>query len=83
MYALAAADALLYTVTSQRALGHDPLQVVSSKMATGVGPSGLTLAGFIFLHALFIERGRLESTWKVMTQFGAPARALLLLWAVL
>ena len=32
--------------------------------------AGLTLAGFLFLHALFIERGRLETTWAVLRKFG-------------
>lgn len=36
----------------------------------GVNPTGLTLAGFLFLHALFIERGRLEATWAVLRKFG-------------
>ena len=31
---------------------------------------GLTLPGFLFLHALFIERGRLETTWAVLRKFG-------------
>ena len=38
--------------------------------AQGVSASGLTLAGFLFLHALFIERGRLETTWAVLRRFG-------------
>jgi hypothetical protein len=37
-------------------------KVVSEKMAEGVNENGLTLTGFLFLHALFIERGRLETT---------------------
>lgn len=36
----------------------------------GVKPNGLTLPGFLFLHALFIERGRLEATWAVLRKFG-------------
>ena len=36
----------------------------------GVNSAGLTLAGFLFLHALFIERGRLETTWAVLRRFG-------------
>lgn len=44
--------------------------VVSEKMAEGVNASGLTLTGFLFLHALFIERGRLETTWTVLRKFG-------------
>lgn len=44
--------------------------VVSEKMAEGVNATGLTLTGFLFLHALFIERGRLETTWTVLRKFG-------------
>ena len=36
----------------------------------GVNARGLTLSGFLFLHALFIERGRLETTWAVLRKFG-------------
>lgn len=45
-------------------------KVVSEKMADGVSNNGLTLTGFFFLHALFIERGRLETTWTVLRKFG-------------
>lgn len=45
-------------------------KVVSEKMAEGVSNDGLTLTGFLFLHALFIERGRLETTWTVLRKFG-------------
>lgn len=30
----------------------------------------LTLAGFLYLHTLFIQRGRLETTWAVLRTFG-------------
>ena len=36
----------------------------------GVREGGLTLPGFLFLHTLFIERGRLETTWQVLRRFG-------------
>eukprot|EP00884_Botryococcus_braunii_P020843 jgi/Botrbrau1/7442/Bobra.0083s0015.1 len=45
-------------------------QVVSEKMPQGVNSRGLTLAGFLFLHALFITKGRLETTWAVLRKFG-------------
>ncbi|BBN06541.1 mitochondrial Rho GTPase 1 [Marchantia polymorpha subsp. ruderalis] len=45
-------------------------KVVSEKMSEGVSENGLTLTGFLFLHALFIERGRLETTWTVLRKFG-------------
>lgn len=44
--------------------------VVSEKMAEGVNVDGLTLTGFLFLHALFIEKGRLETTWTVLGKYG-------------
>ncbi|KAG0586033.1 hypothetical protein KC19_2G058300 [Ceratodon purpureus] len=44
--------------------------VVSEKMPEGVNANGLTLRGFLFLHALFVERGRLETTWTVLRKFG-------------
>lgn len=39
-------------------------------MPEGVNEHGLTLTGFLFLHALFIEKGRLETTWTVLRKFG-------------
>ena len=46
-------------------------KVVADRLPAGVTPGGnLTLAGFLFLHALFIERGRLETTWAVLRTFG-------------
>lgn len=39
-------------------------------MPEGVNENGLTLTGFLFLHALFIEKGRLETTWTVLRKFG-------------
>ncbi|KAG8061451.1 hypothetical protein GUJ93_ZPchr0003g17457 [Zizania palustris] len=45
-------------------------RVVQEKMPEGVNDHGLTLTGFLFLHALFIEKGRLETTWTVLRKFG-------------
>ncbi|XP_078444372.1 MIRO-related GTP-ase 1 [Wolffia australiana] len=45
-------------------------KVVREKMPEGVNERGLTLTGFLFLHALFIEKGRLETTWTVLRKFG-------------
>ncbi|XP_059437277.1 mitochondrial Rho GTPase 1-like [Corylus avellana] len=45
-------------------------RVVSEKLPEGVNERGLTLTGFLFLHALFIEKGRLETTWTVLRKFG-------------
>jgi Ras family protein T1 len=35
-----------------------------------VNERGITLTGFLFLHVLFIEKGRLETTWTVLRKFG-------------
>lgn len=45
-------------------------RVVQEKLSEGVNERGLTLTGFLFLHALFIEKGRLETTWTVLRKFG-------------
>ncbi|KAI3927858.1 hypothetical protein MKW98_023459 [Papaver atlanticum] len=45
-------------------------RVVQEKLSEGVNDRGLTLTGFLFLHALFIEKGRLETTWTVLRKFG-------------
>lgn len=57
-------------------------RVVSEKLHPQVGlrrdpnssaPAGtlsLALRGFLCLHALFIERGRIETTWTVLRCFG-------------
>lgn len=45
-------------------------RVVQEKLPEGVSEHGLTLTGFLFLHALFIEKGRLETTWTVLRKFG-------------
>lgn len=45
-------------------------RVVQEKQLDGVNDLGLTLNGFLFLHSLFIEKGRLETTWAVLRKFG-------------
>ncbi|PIA27405.1 hypothetical protein AQUCO_07800030v1 [Aquilegia coerulea] len=45
-------------------------RVVQEKLSEGVNDRGLTLTGFLFLHALFIEKGRIETTWTVLRKFG-------------
>jgi mitochondrial Rho GTPase 1 len=47
-----------------------PTCTVPLCLLQGVNAKGLTLSGFLFLHALFIERGRLETTWAVLRKFG-------------
>lgn len=38
--------------------------------AGGVRDEGLTEAGFLYLHTMFIQRARLETTWTVLRKFG-------------
>ncbi|KAF0918667.1 hypothetical protein E2562_025597 [Oryza meyeriana var. granulata] len=45
-------------------------RTVQEKLAEGVNDNGLTLAGFFFLHTLFIKNGKLETTWTVLKKFG-------------
>ncbi|CAK9147069.1 unnamed protein product [Ilex paraguariensis] len=45
-------------------------RVVQEQLPEGVNEIGLTLTGFFFLHALFIEKGRIETTWTVLRKFG-------------
>ncbi|KAA8492639.1 Mitochondrial Rho GTPase 1 [Porphyridium purpureum] len=45
--------------------------VVREGCADGIAKTGeITLEGFIFLHTLFIQKGRLETTWTVLRKFG-------------
>uniref|UniRef100_A0A8C5NWR3 Mitochondrial Rho GTPase n=1 Tax=Jaculus jaculus TaxID=51337 RepID=A0A8C5NWR3_JACJA len=48
----------------------DVKNVVRKHISDGVADSGLTLRGFLFLHTLFIQRGRHETTWTVLRRFG-------------
>ena len=36
----------------------------------GIRDDCVTLSGFLFLHCLFIQRGRNETTWAVLRRFG-------------
>lgn len=45
-------------------------EVVSEHQKEGVSNSSLTEVGFLYLHTLFIQRGRLETTWTVLRRFG-------------
>ncbi|GLT90297.1 hypothetical protein SLE2022_082390 [Rubroshorea leprosula] len=45
-------------------------RVVQENLVEGVNECGLTLTGFLFLHALFIEKGRLDTAWTVLRKFG-------------
>ncbi|CAO3622675.1 unnamed protein product [Cunninghamella blakesleeana] len=44
--------------------------VVREHEPAGVNENGLTEVGFAFLHSLFIQKGRLETTWTVLRKFG-------------
>ncbi|XP_051490557.1 mitochondrial Rho GTPase 1 isoform X3 [Apus apus] len=48
----------------------DVKNVVRKHLSDGVADNGLTLNGFLFLHTLFIQRGRHETTWTVLRRFG-------------
>ncbi|KAJ6920455.1 mitochondrial Rho GTPase 2 isoform X1 [Populus alba x Populus x berolinensis] len=45
-------------------------RIVQEKKKEGVNDLGITLEGFLFLHSLFIDKGRLETTWAVLRKFG-------------
>lgn len=45
-------------------------QMVAERMADGLNDAGLLFPGFMYLHTLFLTRGRLESTWAVLKLFG-------------
>ena len=52
-----------------------PAEIVGVKRVVqerirGVSDLGLSLNGFLFLHAPFIEKGHLETTWAVLRKFG-------------
>lgn len=48
----------------------DVKAVVRKHISDGVLKDGLTSRGFLFLHTLFIQRGRHETTWTVLRKFG-------------
>eukprot|EP01135_Chromosphaera_perkinsii_P008697 Nk52_evm30s1444 gene=Nk52_evmTU30s1444 len=45
-------------------------EVVREHAPEGVNAHGLTERGFLFLQKLFIQRGRLETTWTILRKFG-------------
>ncbi|XP_046856446.1 mitochondrial Rho GTPase 1-A-like [Xenia sp. Carnegie-2017] len=49
---------------------NDVKNCVKRNTADGLKNNGLTLTGFLFLHKLFMERGRHETTWTVLRKFG-------------
>lgn len=48
----------------------DVKSIVERNVENGVTAEGLTLEGFLFLNKLFIQRGRHETTWKIVRRFG-------------
>ena len=48
----------------------DVKSIVKRTIRDGIFDDGLTLTGFLFLHTLFIQRGRHETTWTVLRKFG-------------
>ncbi|KAJ1731461.1 ERMES complex Ca(2+)-binding regulatory GTPase gem1 [Coemansia sp. Benny D160-2] len=45
-------------------------EIVKASRPDGVTDSGLNVDGFLYLHLLFIQRGRVETTWMVLRRFG-------------
>ncbi|KAJ3532773.1 hypothetical protein NM688_g7374 [Phlebia brevispora] len=45
-------------------------EMVREHAASGVRDGGLTEEGFLYLHTVFIQRGRQETTWAVLRKFG-------------
>ncbi|XP_059620720.1 mitochondrial Rho GTPase-like isoform X6 [Phlebotomus argentipes] len=44
--------------------------VLIKNIPDGIRHDAVTLKGFLFLHCLFIQRGRNETTWAVLRRFG-------------
>lgn len=44
--------------------------IISRNMDDGVSTEGVTLPGFLYLHSLFIQKGRQETTWTALRRFG-------------
>eukprot|EP00047_Mylnosiga_fluctuans_P005582 m.241347 g.241347 ORF g.241347 m.241347 type:complete len:627 (+) comp13832_c0_seq1:17-1897(+) len=45
-------------------------EVVRGNCSEGIHDNGLTVAGFLFLNRLFIERGHLDTPWTVLRRYG-------------
>ncbi|KAJ2400425.1 ERMES complex Ca(2+)-binding regulatory GTPase gem1 [Coemansia sp. RSA 2559] len=45
-------------------------EIVKASRPDGVTATGLNVNGFLYLHLLFIQRGRVETTWMVLRRFG-------------
>ena len=51
-------------------LGSQKITCHALVVLQGLNQNGLTLKGFLFLHALFIEKARTETVWTVLRAFG-------------
>ena len=43
--------------------------IVEQKVPEGVNSIGLTFPGFIYVHNLFLKKGRTETLWAVLRKF--------------
>ncbi|XP_050393098.2 mitochondrial Rho GTPase 1 isoform X1 [Patella vulgata] len=48
----------------------DVKAIVHKHTSEGIINDGISLKGFLFLHTLFIQKGRHETTWTVLRKFG-------------
>lgn len=44
--------------------------VVQQKVLEGINSRGLTFPGFIYVHVMFLRKGRPETLWAVLRNFG-------------
>ncbi|KAJ1857620.1 ERMES complex Ca(2+)-binding regulatory GTPase gem1 [Coemansia sp. RSA 1822] len=44
--------------------------IITASRPDGITSGGLNVEGFLYLHLLFIQRGRVETTWMVLRRFG-------------
>lgn len=44
--------------------------VIQGDCPSGITGDGISLEGFLFLHKVFVQRGRHETTWTVLRAFG-------------
>ncbi|KIM28732.1 hypothetical protein M408DRAFT_329191 [Serendipita vermifera MAFF 305830] len=56
--------------TSESGTNHSTRRNAPSVSPGQAQVSGLTELGFLYLHTIFIQRGRLETTWTVLRKFG-------------
>jgi Ras family protein T1 len=45
--------------------------ILSTAPSTSTTPAeGITELGFLYLHTIFVQQGRMETTWTVLRKFG-------------